>query len=69
MTPSDTPQQPDSLRGVSDGTSVGSRPPAETRPGKSYRPPRLVSYGRLADITQFGGSQQVDSGAGLGDLP
>lgn len=35
------------------------------RPGpKPYRRPRLVTYGRLAEITRFGGSQVVDSGGG-----
>ncbi|HUP42884.1 MAG TPA: lasso RiPP family leader peptide-containing protein [Thermoanaerobaculia bacterium] len=34
-----------------------------------YRPPRLVSYGRLADVTQFGGSDVNDSGSNLGAFP
>ncbi len=37
--------------------------------GKVYSRPVLRSYGRLADITQFGGSQVVDTGGGLGNLP
>ncbi len=36
---------------------------------KPYTPPRLKSYGRLAELTRFGGSQVVDSGAGLGNQP
>lgn len=31
-----------------------------------YRAPRLVAYGRLTDVTRFGGSEIVDSGSGLG---
>jgi len=44
-------------------------PPAEARAPKPYRAPRLTRYGRLAELTEFGGSQVVDSGAGLGQLP
>ena len=36
---------------------------AGDRGGTSYRPPRLVEYGRLTDLTRFGGSDVVDSGA------
>ncbi len=32
--------------------------------GKPYRRPLLKSYGSLTDLTQFGGSQVVDSGTG-----
>lgn len=35
---------------------------------KPYRSPRLVSYGRLTQVTQFGGSQILDSGGNLGNL-
>lgn len=47
-------------------------PGALAEPGRAklaYRPPRLVCYGRLAEVTQFGGSQLVDSGNNLGNLP
>lgn len=36
---------------------------------RPYRAPRLVTYGRLTDVTRFGGSQIVDSGSGLGQPP
>ncbi|HVS62370.1 MAG TPA: hypothetical protein VMT85_02585 [Thermoanaerobaculia bacterium] len=35
---------------------------------KSYQSPRLECYGKLSEVTQFGGSQQVDSGS-LGPQP
>lgn len=35
-------------------------------PARPYAPPRLERYGRLAEITHFGGSQVVDSGTSLG---
>jgi len=35
---------------------------------KPYRAPRLKVYGRLAELTRFGGSLLVDSG-GLGNQP
>jgi hypothetical protein len=38
-------------------------PPA---PRKPYRTPRLERHGRLIDLTQFGGSDVVDSGGNLG---
>lgn len=44
-------------------------PPAEPGPArKSYSAPRLKVYGRLAELTRFGGSVLVDSGGGLGRL-
>jgi hypothetical protein len=43
--------------------------PAHGRGPSPYRPPRLVTYGRLTDVTRFGGSQIVDSGSGLGQAP
>ena len=36
---------------------------------KPYAKPCLKYYGALVDITQFGGSQFVDSGGGLGNQP
>lgn len=36
---------------------------------KPYQAPRMVAYGRLSDVTRFGGSQIVDSGGGLGPQP
>lgn len=35
---------------------------------KSYHQPRLRSYGTVVELTQFGGSLDVDSGGGLGNL-
>lgn len=45
------------------------RSPDSGRPRKPYSAPRLKAYGRLAELTRFGGSQVVDSGAGLGNQP
>ncbi|MFP3940664.1 MAG: hypothetical protein ACLF0P_10185 [Thermoanaerobaculia bacterium] len=45
-------------------------PPEEApslRGSKRYRSPRLVTYGRLTDLTRFGGSQVQDSGGDLGN--
>ncbi|HUP41614.1 MAG TPA: hypothetical protein VM599_00235 [Thermoanaerobaculia bacterium] len=66
MNTPERPRRPDPAETAGDPAATASRPPAETRPPKPYRRPRLVSYGRLTDVTQFGGSQVVDSGAGLG---
>jgi hypothetical protein len=66
MTPPERPRRPDSAETAGDRASAASRPPSATRPPKPYRRPRLVAYGRLTDVTQFGGSQVVDSGSGLG---
>lgn len=33
---------------------------------RRYQRPSLRAYGRLVDVTRFGGSQVVDSGFGLG---
>lgn len=52
MKPFETPQRPEPVQSL----------PPENRSPKPYRSPRLVSYGRLADVTQFGGSQAMDSG-------
>ena len=60
------PGWPDSMRMAEDRASAPSRPLSETRPRKLYRRPRLVSYGRLADVTRFQGSVPTDSGGGLG---
>lgn len=48
----------------------GRSDPSAARPGtrRAYRPPRLKEYGRLAELTRFGGSEILDSGSGLGDL-
>lgn len=37
------------------------------RPGDllPYHPPSLVRYGRLSELTRFGGSEILDSGGGL----
>ena len=49
---------------------VAAREPRTPGRGpKPYRSPRLVTYGRLTDVTRFGGSQIVDSGSGLGQAP
>lgn len=71
MRPAETPPRPDSA------TSAGDRVPAdfgalpETGRRKPYRRPRLISYGRLADVTRMGGSEVNDSGTSgsLGQNP
>lgn len=64
----DTSRGPDPTRQAEDGTAAGEAhiPARGMRP---YRSPRLANYGRLADVTRFGGSQIVDSGSGLGQAP
>ncbi len=48
-------------------TAVGERKSAPAK--KPYLRPSLECYGGLVDVTQFGGSQVVDSGIGnLGQL-
>lgn len=45
------------------------RAPDGAQPRREYVPPRLECHGRLVDLTRFGGSQTVDSGASsLGNL-
>lgn len=39
------------------------------RPRRPYQAPRLECHGRLADLTQFGGLEVLDSGGGLGNQP
>lgn len=69
MKPPETPRRPGPEQNAGDRAFAASGPLPETRLPKPYRPPRLVAYGRLADVTQFGGSQVVDSGGGLGSQP
>lgn len=38
---------------------------AERVPRKRYAPPSLRAYGTLVEVTLFGGSQLLDSGANL----
>ena len=41
----------------------------ESAPHRASRSPRVAAFGRLTDLTRFGGSQVNDSGAGnLGNL-
>ena len=61
MSASKTPDEP--ARPV---WAAAIEPGPDRRP---YRAPRLVEYGRLTDVTRFGGSEIVDSGAGLGQAP
>lgn len=68
MSPPDTPRRPDPAPTTGDRVSTPDGPAPETRSPKPYRTPRLVSYGRLAELTEFGGSQVVDSGNNLGNL-
>lgn len=61
------------LKKASQPTEIPSQPdrPSDVRGRvrKRYSSPRLKVYGRLAELTRFGGSQLVDSGAGLGNQP
>lgn len=66
MNPPERPRRPNPAETAGDRAAAASRAPSATQPPKPYRRPRLVSYGRLTDVTQFGGSQVVDSGSGLG---
>lgn len=68
MKPPETPRRAGRARGAADPSSAPSGPAPAKRSRKPYRRPRLVSYGRLAELTQFGGSQVVDSGNNLGNL-
>jgi hypothetical protein len=56
------------------GEARGGRPgeprsEKSARPRAAYRAPRLERYGKLAEVTHFGGSQMVDSGGNLGNIP
>lgn len=66
MNPSETPRRPDPAQTAPDRAPTALGPVPEQRPPMPYRRPRLVAYGRLTDVTQFGGSEVVDSGSGLG---
>ena len=51
------------------GGQAAVRPAASGGPRRPYQPPRLVCHGTLLDLTEFGGSQAIDSGASsLGNL-
>jgi hypothetical protein len=64
MKRSHTTPKPEEAAGGDDHHRAGSAAPADSR--WPYSPPRLRRHGRLAELTCFGGSQVVDSGAGLG---
>lgn len=50
------------------GPGFGPAEAGPSAPGpKPYRTPRLVTYGRLAEVTRFGGSEVLDSGGDLGN--
>jgi hypothetical protein len=73
MSPRETPRRDAPAKTTGDGAGAApgssSEPPFRSRSRKPYRPPRLVVYGSLTEITRFGGSEVVDSGGGLGALP
>jgi len=48
---------------------TGRSGPCENRNRRKYEPPRIESYGKLDEVTLFGGSNVVDSGGGLGNQP
>jgi hypothetical protein len=62
MKPTETQGRPDPARTAGDCATAAFGPASEPRPRMPYRRPRLVTYGRLTDVTRFGGSQVVDSG-------
>lgn len=72
MSPRDTPRRPDAAyqpeEPGGDRAPDASEPLLEPRSPRPYHSPRLVRYGRLTDITRFGGSQVLDTGGNLGDL-
>ena len=63
-----TSRGPGATRSVEEDLAAREAPLPGRGP-RPYRPPRLVTYGRLTDVTRFGGSQMVDSGSGLGQAP
>lgn len=40
---------------------------AACRDRKTYEPPKVACFGKVGKLAQFGGSQVVDSGGGLGN--
>lgn len=73
MSPRHTPppdRVPRPVERAGDRTPADSEPIPEprARSPRPYHPPRLVAYGRLTDITRFGGSQTLDTGGNLGNL-
>lgn len=69
MSPSDTPCSSEPAQAAEERPATDGAPHPDAPPSpKPYRSPRLVSYGRLTEITRFGGSQIVDSGNNLGNL-
>ena len=47
----------------------GRSGPCGNRDRRKYVPPQIESYGKLAEVIQFGGSYMGDSGGGLGNQP
>jgi len=66
MSRSHATPRPEADLGAADHRRAGAPAPAAAGSRLAYRPPRLERHGRLAEVTCFGGSQVVDSGAGLG---
>ena len=61
-------RQPEPEERGGDRRPAPAAPPAAARARRPYRTPRVIRYGRLAELTGFGGSQVVDSGNNLGNL-
>lgn len=64
-----TSRQTDQPESAGDGTLAVSRPLTPAGSRRPYESPSLMAYGRLAELTRFGGSAVVDSGGGLGRRP
>lgn len=67
MSPPQIPRPPEQERNDEAGDSLSAASGVlRRRPRRPYHTPRLTAYGRLTEITRFGGSQVIDSGGGLG---
>ncbi len=58
----------ESRKAVGKTAEYAPESPLRGRERKAYRAPRLKVFGRIAELTRFGGSQAVDSGVGLGNI-
>lgn len=61
--------RPDQEERAPGNASTVSGPSSQSPLPRPYATPSLTAYGRLTDLTRFGGSIVVDSGGGLGPQP